>query len=83
MVCHGNYIHIAQPLSDFMAGTEESLGKHGQLQKSVWTLDIGSMARFPADNTDTTSAGAGNTQRKQSTDDDCDIENHSVKYVSI
>lgn len=58
-----------------MAGSEECLGKHGQLQKSVWTLDISSMVRFPGDNVDT-SAGAGNEQKKPHDD------NQTVKYVS-
>jgi hypothetical protein len=60
LVCHGNYIHIAQPLSDFMAVSEQGLAKHG-LQKSLWTLDISSMVRT----TDNSQSSAGaDTERK-------------------
>ena len=58
LVCHGNYIPIAQPLSDFMAVSEQGLGKHG-LQKSLWTLDIGSMVR-----TSDSGAGAGHQGKR-------------------
>lgn len=77
VVCHGNYINIAQPLADFMAGSEQSLGKHGHLQKSVWTLDIGSMVRIP-DNSET-SAGTSELRKTKTATDDNDGANESKK----
>lgn len=69
LVCHGNYINIAQPLSDFMAASEQGLGKYG-LQKSLWTLDIGSMVRVPDNSQSSAGVGSENqseqTQRKDS-----------------
>ncbi|XP_032237485.2 protein furry homolog isoform X2 [Nematostella vectensis] len=45
LVCHGNYITVAEPLFKFMTVSEQGLKKHGGLQKSLWTLDLGSMVR--------------------------------------